>query len=331
MAPIIFWINSTLSRKYKALLVQFCHCRPWTPRSSHTEILAMFKGSILSVSSLTGCCVCPKRPSLLVHLAARASVKHWSESLCSTCASNPSNQTLHLGHWMGLAQSRAGSHLRASPPPAAPPRRRADRDLASLWPSRPVLPGSAPALRPRSSPSPGCARRARRKATLRATYHSLRRSPASCRPSRLRRSPGRLLLQSSHSVLVLRVGSRDTRPGRGAGEVATGPADGTPTPGVHQFAREPTGPRPRPLPSPTPTRIALSGTGRTRTRLLLLLRLRSAWATQESTVLRPALLLQIPSCTAQPVGQQYAGTPYLPTNPDEHRASPGRRNPAPPS
>lgn len=134
----------------------------------------------------------------------------------------------------------------------------------------------------------------------------------------------------SHSVLVLGVGSRDTRPGRGAGEVATGPADGTPTPGVHQFAREPTGPRPRPLHSPPhPTRIALSGTGGTRARLFLLLRHLSAWATRGSTVLRPALLLQIPSCTAQPVGHQYSGTLTFLQIPTSTAPPRGQRNPCP--
>lgn len=76
--------------------------------------------------------------------------------------------------------------------------------------------------------------------------------PAARRPRRLRRSRGRRLpLRSSPSRSFLFHGSLDTRPGRGAGEAVTGPADRTPTPGVHH----PPGSRPAqasPLSTRTP-------------------------------------------------------------------------------
>lgn len=134
----------------------------------------------------------------------------------------------------------------------------------------------------------------------------------------------------SHSVLVLGVGSRDTRPGRGAGEVATGPADGTPIPGVHQFAREPTGPRPRPLHSPPPP-DAHSALGDRRDPRAPLSPPPTpkcvGHAGVDSPQARPPPTNPIVHCAAR--GPSVFGYPYFPTNPDEHRASPGPTEPMP--
>lgn len=206
-----------------------CHGRPELHVPATTESLAALRGTVFPTAPPRGCCCVGTKRPLSGRPAARASGEQWSGPPRVPGASLPSNHIAALRSPRGSRPRSCGSHPRAPPTPAAP-----TAQEGGPRPAAPVTfePGASRPSDPRAHPQPRGRRCGRAESDAAGHLPFSPALPAARWPRRLRRIRGhRLPLRSSRSFLF--PGSLGTRPGRGAGEAVTGPADRTPTPGVH--------------------------------------------------------------------------------------------------